>query len=69
MTDQAVPLEADPEKIVPQGNAGPRRLQPLRRLVPFILAYPVRLTLTVLTMDGRRIEKIHVQVAPPSAEE
>lgn len=28
-----------------------------------------RLTLTVLTMDGRRIEKIHVQVAPPPAEE
>ena len=28
-----------------------------------------RLTLTVLTMDGRRIEKVHVQVAPPPAEE
>lgn len=28
-----------------------------------------RLTLTVLSMDDRRIEKIHVQVAPPKTEE
>ena len=48
MTDQALPIEADPEKIVPEGRIEPRRLRPLQRLVPFVLAYPVRLSLTLL---------------------
>lgn len=48
MTDQAVPVEADPDKIVSNTRIEPRKLQPLRRLVPFMLAYPVRLSLTVL---------------------
>lgn len=48
MTDQAVPVGADPEQIVPRARLDARRLRPLRRLMPFILAYPVRLTATVL---------------------
>lgn len=48
MTDQAVPVGADPEQIVPRARLDARRLRPLRRLMPFILAYPVRLSATVL---------------------
>ncbi|UJW87379.1 ABC transporter transmembrane domain-containing protein [Devosia sp. SL43] len=48
MTDQAVPVQADPDKIVPKDVITPRKLQPLRRLMPFVLRYPVRLALTVL---------------------
>lgn len=48
MTDQAVSAEADPEQLVNQVQAAPRRLQPLKRLMPFLLRYPVRLALTVL---------------------
>jgi len=47
MTDQAVPVQADPEKTVTASEVNPRKLQPLRKLVPFILRYPVRLGLTV----------------------
>ncbi len=48
MTDQAVSAASDPEKIVSDAQAAPRQLQPLRRLMPFLLRYPVRLGLTVL---------------------
>ena len=48
MTDQAVSAASDPEKIVEEVKAAPRRLQPLRRLLPFLLRYPLRLTLTIL---------------------
>lgn len=48
MTDQAVPVPADSDKIVPKDAVVARRLQPLRRLLPFVLRYPVRLSLTVL---------------------
>ncbi|UYN98226.1 MAG: ATP-binding cassette domain-containing protein [Devosia sp.] len=48
MTEQAAPLGADPEKIAGTAGVQPRKLQPLKRLVPFILAYPVRLTLTII---------------------
>lgn len=48
MTDQAVPVGADPEQIIPRARLDARRLQPLRRLMPFILAYPVRLSATIL---------------------
>ena len=48
MTDQAVPVQADPaEKIVTTPEVSPRKLQPLRKLVPFMLRYPWRLGLTV----------------------
>ena len=47
MTDQAVPAEANSDKIVPQPLVPTRKLQPLRRLLPFVLRYPVRLGLTV----------------------
>lgn len=47
MTDQAVPAEADPEKIAMTPEVSPRKLQPLRKLVPFMLRYPVRLGLTI----------------------
>ncbi len=48
MTDQAVSAAADPDKIVSEVKAAPRQLQPLRRLLPFLLRYPWRLGLTVL---------------------
>lgn len=48
MTDQAVPAESNSEKVIEAARIQPKRLQPLRRLLPFMLAYPVRLTLTVL---------------------
>ncbi|MFC3703783.1 ABC transporter ATP-binding protein [Devosia honganensis] len=48
MTDQAVAAQAEPEEIVTDIEQAPRRLQPLRRLLPFLLRYPVRLALTVL---------------------
>src|SRR5690606_17179788 len=47
MTDQAAPAQADAEKIVATPVVNPRKLQPLRKLVPFMLRYPVRLGLTV----------------------
>ncbi|MVS99967.1 ABC transporter ATP-binding protein [Devosia marina] len=48
MTDQAISSETDPEKLVSEVKAAPRQLKPLRRLLPFLLRYPVRLGLTVL---------------------
>jgi ATP-binding cassette subfamily B protein len=48
MTDQAVPVQADTDKIVPKTIPATRKLQPLRRLLPFVLRYPVRLGLTIL---------------------
>ncbi|KKB76052.1 ABC transporter [Devosia soli] len=48
MTDEAVPAESNSDKIVSAAKLQPKRLQPLRRLLPFMLAYPVRLALTVL---------------------
>lgn len=47
MTDQAVPVQADPEKIATSPVVNPRKLQPLRKLLPFMLRYPWRLGLTI----------------------
>lgn len=48
MTDQAVPVQAPSDTITAQPVPPKRKLQPLRRLMPFVLRYPVRLSLTVL---------------------
>ncbi|MHA6690775.1 ABC transporter transmembrane domain-containing protein [Devosia sp. A449] len=48
MTDQAVPAQADPESIITTPVVNARKLRPLRKLVPFMLRYPVRLALTIL---------------------
>ena len=48
MTDQSVPVQADTSTQEAGPTPVPRKLQPLRRLLPFILKYPVRLSLTVL---------------------
>ena len=48
MTDQAVSAASDPDKLVSDVKAAPRQLQPLRRLLPFLLRYPLRLALTIL---------------------
>lgn len=48
MTDQAVSAASDPDKIVSEVKSAPRQLQPLRRLLPFLLRYPLRLGLTIL---------------------
>ncbi|MBE7733122.1 ABC transporter ATP-binding protein [Devosia faecipullorum] len=63
MTDQALPIEADPEKIVPEGHIEPRRLRPLQRLVPFVLAYPVRLSLTLLFLLISAITSLAIPAA------
>jgi ATP-binding cassette subfamily B protein len=48
MTDQSVPVQADTSIPTSEPKTPVRKLQPLRRLLPFILKYPVRLSLTVL---------------------
>lgn len=48
MTDQAAPASSSPTQSVSNAIDATRRLRPLRRLLPFILAYPVRLSLTIL---------------------
>ncbi|WEK04873.1 MAG: ABC transporter transmembrane domain-containing protein [Candidatus Devosia phytovorans] len=48
MTDQTVSVQADPEKLTSSTAVNPRQLQPLRKLLPFLLRYPWRLGLTVL---------------------
>lgn len=48
MTDEAVRVQADPEKLATTPLVNARKLQPLRRLVPFVARYPLRLVLTVL---------------------
>lgn len=63
MTDQAVSAETDPDKIVAEVTAAPRRLRPLRRLVPFILAYPVRLTLTIIFLLISAITSLAIPAA------
>ncbi len=63
MTDQAVPVEANPEKIIPEQTPESRRLQPLRRLVPFMLAYPVRLTLTVIFLLVSAVASLAIPAA------
>jgi ATP-binding cassette subfamily B protein len=47
MTDQAVPAEAEPDNVVMTQAVNPKKLQPLRKLVPFLLRYPWRLGLTI----------------------
>ncbi|ODT78232.1 MAG: ABC transporter [Pelagibacterium sp. SCN 64-44] len=63
MTDQAIPAETDPAKIVEEVAAAPRRLRPLRRLVPFLLAYPVRLTLTIVFLLVSAITSLAIPAA------
>lgn len=48
MTDQTVSVQADPEKLASTSQVNPRQLQPLRKLLPFLLRYPWRLGLTVV---------------------
>jgi ATP-binding cassette, subfamily B, bacterial len=63
MTDQAFPVQASPEKIVPTGEVNPRKLQPIRRLLPFVLRYPVRLSLTVLFLLVSTISSLAIPAA------
>ncbi len=60
MTDQAISSETGPEKIVSEVRATPRRLKPLRRLLPFLLRYPVRLGLTVLFLVVSAISSLAI---------
>lgn len=64
MTDQAVPVEAnDPETIEKATAVSPRKLQPLRKLVPFMLRYPVRLTLTLVFLLVSTIASLAIPAA------
>lgn len=48
MTDQATQAPTGAEKLLETPNVNPRKLQPLRRLAPFVLRYPWRLILAVV---------------------
>jgi ATP-binding cassette subfamily B protein len=48
MTDQATQAPTGAEKLLETPNVNPRKLQPLRRLAPFVLRYPWRLVLAVV---------------------
>lgn len=63
MTDQAVSAETDPETIVEEVTSAPRRLRPLRRLVPFLLRYPVRLALTILFLLVSAVTSLAIPAA------
>lgn len=63
MTDQAVPVEANPQAIEQATAVNPRKLQPLRKLVPFMLRYPVRLSLTLLFLLISTIASLAIPLA------
>lgn len=50
MTDQTAAVQADPEELASTPVVNPKKLQPLRKLVPFMLRYPWRLGLTIAFM-------------------
>lgn len=50
MTDQTAAVQADPEKLAASPVINPKKLQPLRKLLPFMLRYPWRLGLTIAFM-------------------
>ena len=63
MTDQAVPAESNSEKLIEASTVVPKKLQPLRRLLPFILRYPIRLTLTVLFLLVSAVSSLAIPAA------
>lgn len=63
MTDQAVPAESNSEKIIEASTVVPKKLQPLRRLLPFILRYPIRLTLTVVFLLISAVSSLAIPAA------
>jgi ATP-binding cassette subfamily B protein len=48
MTEQAVQAQAEQDETVVKTGVTPRKLEPLKKLWPYMLRYPVRLTLTIL---------------------
>ena len=60
MTDQSVPVQADSSIPTSEPTTPVRKLQPLRRLLPFILKYPVRLSLTVLFLLVSAISSLSI---------
>ncbi|HWU18757.1 MAG TPA: ABC transporter transmembrane domain-containing protein [Devosia sp.] len=48
MTDQATQAPTGAEKLLETPSVNPNKLQPLRRLLPFVLRYPWRLALAVV---------------------
>ena len=63
MSDEAVPAESGTDKVVSVAKLQPRKLQPLRRLLPFMLAYPVRLGLTVLFLLVAAVTSLAIPAA------
>ena len=63
MTDQAVPAESNSEKIIAASAVVPKKLQPLRRLMPFILRYPIRLALTVVFLLVSAVSSLAIPAA------
>ncbi|MEO5807628.1 ABC transporter transmembrane domain-containing protein [Devosia sp.] len=62
MTDQAAPQEAAPETFIPLGKTAARQIEPLKKLLPFILRYPVRLSLTLLFLLISAVSSLAIPV-------
>ncbi len=63
MTDVAAPTQNLNENSVPSGKDAVARLRPLRRLLPFVLRYPVRLSLTVAFLLVSAISSLAIPAA------
>src|SRR5690606_779113 len=63
MTDQAEPAESSSDNIIADIAVEPKRLRPLRRLLPFMLAYPVRLLLTVVFLLVSAVASLAIPAA------
>jgi ATP-binding cassette subfamily B protein len=62
MTDQAAPAPAGAEDVVKGAEVRVRKLEPLRRLVPFLLRYPWRLGLTLAFLLISAIASLSIPV-------
>lgn len=60
MTDQAAQAQTGAEKVLETPNINPQKLQPLRRLAPFVLRYPWRLTLALVFLLVSAISSLSI---------
>ncbi|GHA38065.1 ABC transporter [Devosia pacifica] len=63
MTDPAATARATAEKVVRGAEAPVRKLQPIKRILPFVLRYPVRLSLTILFLLVSAISSLSIPAA------
>lgn len=60
MTDQAAQAQTGAEKVLETPNINPQKLQPLRRLAPFVLRYPWRLALALVFLLVSAISSLSI---------